>query len=152
MNPMRRVSHLVRRWTSSLDRSPLDRSELDHVRSVLLDEEWRLWQRMTLADRRHSIVVANRFVTLVPDATDAEVAAAYLHDVGKCITSMSTTERVVATLIAPVHRPRRFSAYYEHESIGLDLCRAAGSRERTLALLSDPDDRLGEALRRSDDL
>ncbi|MEY2996210.1 MAG: hypothetical protein RLZ86_148 [Actinomycetota bacterium] len=125
-------------------------SDLDFVRRTLLDSEWELWSRLDLSDQRHSVIVARRFTALVPESDPAEVSAALLHDVGKSVSTLSTTARVVATVLEPLCRLRRFEAYYRHEEIGLDLCRAAGSRERTLRLLSDPGDPLAHALRRAD--
>lgn len=144
--------HLVRRWWTSLDRSPIPDADEIFVREVLLAGEHQLWTTMTLADRRHSIVVARRFMVLVPTADPSEVAAALLHDVGKSTSSLSTTDRIVATLIAPLGRPRRFDEYYRHEEIGLDLCRRIPSRERTLSLLAGVDDPMTEALRLADDV
>lgn len=111
-----------------------------------------MWSRLSLADRRHSVLVARRFATFAPDSGPAELAAALLHDVGKSVSPLSTAERVAATVLEPLWHPRRFEAYYRHEEIGLDLCRAAGSRPRTLELLSDPCDPLADALRRADDV
>lgn len=152
MRAARRIAHLVRRWRTSLDRSPLVPTDVDFVRRVLSPSEWELWSRMDIADRRHSLLVARRFGELVSGAIDADLAAALLHDVGKSVSSLSTSERVVATLVAPFARPRRFDAYYRHEEIGLELCRAAGSCDRTLSLLADPGHPLAEALRQADDL
>ena len=152
MNPGRQVMHLVRRWRSSIDRSPLTRADLEFARACLIDAEWNLWSSMALADRRHSIVVARRFVSMAPHADDAEIAAALLHDVGKTVARLSTTERVLATLIALVVKPRRWSQYYRHEEIGLDLCRGLPSRDATLHLLGDVNHPLAEVLRRADDV
>lgn len=147
-----RMGHLVRRWRSSLGRSPIDPVDLDLVRSTLLPKELELWSSMALADRRHSIHVARRFVEFVPQAEPAEIAAALLHDIGKSVRPLSTSARVVATLLAPVVRRRRWDEYYRHEEIGLELCRRLPCRDRTLSLLSDADDPLAWALRRADDV
>lgn len=149
---MRRIGHLARRWRTSLDRSPITEVDHDFVRRVLTDGEFALWTTMVLADRRHSIVVARRFVDLVPSADDAEIAAALLHDVGKSMAPLGTTERIIATLLEPIVRLRRWDAYYRHEEIGLDLCRRVPSRDRTVALLGDPNDLLADALRWADDV
>lgn len=142
----------MRRWRTSLDRSPITDVDRDFVRGVLTDGEFALWATMVLADRRHSIVVARRFVEFVPSADDAEIAAALLHDVGKSIAPLGTTERIFATLLEPIVRLRRWEAYRRHEEIGLDLCRRVPSRDRTLDLLTDPNDPLADALRRADDV
>lgn len=152
MNGLRRVVHLARRWRASLDRSSLSPADDDFARGVLLGSEYELWSGMTVADRRHSVVVARRFVTFVPHADEAEIAAALLHDVGKALAPLTTTERIFATLIRPIARPRRFDAYYRHEEIGLDLCRTIPSRPRTLELLAGIDDPMFDALRRADDV
>ena len=149
---MRRIGHLARRWRTSLDRSPITDADLDVVRGVLTDGEFALWSTMELADRRHSIVVARRFVDLVPSAEDAEIAAALLHDVGKSLAPLGTTERIFATLLEPVVRLRRWDVYYRHEEIGVDMCRRVPSRDRTVVLLTDPNDPLADALRRADDV
>jgi len=106
---------------------------------------------MSAPDRRHAITVARRFEMLVPDASRDQLAAALLHDVGKTVADLSTFERVVATLVGG--RTRRFRQYHDHEALGLDLCRGAGSSERTLALLRG-DDRaeIVDALHRADDI
>jgi hypothetical protein len=152
VNPVRWLVHVTRRWRASLDRSPLPIDDLDFARRTLTSAEFDLWSTMTLADRRHSLVVARRFVALVPTAVDAEIAAALLHDVGKSVDPMATTQRILATLVEPVVRPRRWEAYYRHEEIGLDLCRGLPSRDRTLTLLAGGDDPMVEALRRADDV
>lgn len=152
MTVMRRVVHLVHRWWVSLDRSEIPDLDLDFVRHTLTEAEWSLWSTMALSDRRHSIVVARRFVDIVPTADDAEIAAALLHDVGKTVAPLSTGQRVVATLVAPIRRPRRWDAYYRHEEIGLDMCRRLPSRHRTLVLLAGLDDPMVDALRRADDI
>ena len=124
----------------------------DFARRVLTVGEYDVWSKMTVADRRHSVVVARRFVTFVPHADEAEIAAALLHDVGKVLAPLTTTERIVATLIRPIARPRRWHAYYRHEEIGLDLCRTIPSRGRTLELLAGVDDPMFDALQRADDV
>jgi hypothetical protein len=50
-------------------------------------------------------------------------------------------------------RTRRFREYHDHETIGLDMCRRAGSTERTLSLLEGRgNQRVVDALRRADDI
>jgi len=41
--------------------------------------------------------------------------------------------RVIATVVGPIGT--RFRLYHDHESIGLNLCREAGSSTETLRLL-----------------
>ena len=147
----RRLVHLARRWWGSL--SPAAPSPTDEAwaHANLLEGERLVFDAMSVPDRRHAVSVARRFVDGWPGAVRDQVAAALLHDVGKTHSGLSTAERVVATLVGP--RTRRFRDYHRHESIGLDMCRRAGSTEQTLSLLAGrADARILEALRRADDI
>lgn len=114
----------------------------------LTPEEGALWQRMGPQDRRHSIVVAERFASRLGTTPGREeTAAALLHDVGKIDAGLGTPGRVAATLwgrLAGRARSERgsgrFARYLRHEEIGAQLLRDAGSAPRTIALVSrDPD-------------
>lgn len=117
----------------SLSRAPVDRADEEWVRTVLIGDEFRLWANMRLADRRHSLLVTRRFVAAAPSAQRPEIAAALLHDVGKSVSDLGTTARVVATLIGP--RGRRFSDYHRHEELGAELLSSCGSDARTILLV-----------------
>lgn len=146
--------HLIRRWWGTIRAKPLTVSELDWVRSNLLPEEWSLWSAMDHRDQSHSYLVARRFVEPIPGENPpsrSAIAAALLHDVGKVASELTTFERVLATIIGG--RTERFRAYFDHESIGLGLCRRAGSDPETLALLAgEGDDAVRRRLSRADDL
>ena len=95
--------------------------------------------------------MARRFVDLCPVASRDHVAAALLHDVGKTRSDLSTGERVLATLVGP--RTRRFREYHDHERIGWDMCREAGSSPATLDLLAGrADPAVVDALCRADNI
>lgn len=146
---MGRLGHLVRRWVSSLSRAEPSVRDMEWVKSVLAPGELGIWTTMAVADRRHSIVVARRFVELAPDARRALIAAALLHDVGKSASNLSTTGRVMATIVGS--RGSRFATYHRHEEIGIEMCRRAGSLDETIALLSGKGDpAMVEALRTAD--
>jgi predicted HD phosphohydrolase len=100
----------------------------------LLPPERELWLQMSPQDRRHSLLVARRFQQLAGDAGREEVAAALLHDVGKFPSRLGTLARVVATVVGP--RTSRFRQYHEHERLGAELLRAAGSAALTVDLVS----------------
>jgi hypothetical protein len=85
-------------------------------------------------DRRHSIVVARRFVARRPAATRAEVAGALLHDCGKIESGLGTLGRVLATVVGP--RTARLRTYHDHEAIGAGLAAAAGADPVTVALIA----------------
>ena len=143
--------HLAKRFLTSLSRRALSVEQLAWVRKHLLEDEFSLWTRMTLSDQRHSLVVAQRFVTLKPDAQRDHVAAALLHDVGKVESHVGITMRVVATLIGP--RTKRLRAYHDHETIGLALCVEAHSTTETLRVLrADSTDEIAHLIRRADEI
>ena len=126
--------HLIARFFTSLSNRP------PSVASELWAEQWlspgerKLWVRMSNQDRRHSVGVARRFCEVRPSATTAEIAGALLHDVGKIECRLGTYRRVVATLVGP--RTPNFRAYHEHEAIGAELARAAGSDPSTVELIA----------------
>jgi predicted HD phosphohydrolase len=88
---------------------------------------------MSVADRSHAITVARRFGAMLPGATREALAAALLHDVGKVASNLGSTARVVATIVGP--RGERFRRYHDHEALGIEMCRKAGSAKFTLDLL-----------------
>lgn len=97
------------------------------------------------------MLVARRFVELFPVATRDHVAAALLHDVGKSRSDLSTNARVLATLLGA--RTKRFRLYHDHEAIGFEMCRQAGSTAETLGLLAGTAELdIVNALRRADDI
>jgi response regulator RpfG family c-di-GMP phosphodiesterase len=103
------------------------------VNATLRENEHDLWKRMKSYDQRHSIEVARRFTQMHPAFTRDQVAAALLHDIGKVESDLGVPGRVIATVVGPVGT--RFRLYHDHESIGLNLCREAGSSDETLRLL-----------------
>lgn len=147
MSRLRQLGHLVRRFLGSLSRRPPSVGDVAWALGQLLPGEAILWQRMPVQDRRHSIVVAHRFAELVAHATRAQMAGALLHDVGKTQSSLGTPGRVVATLIGP--RTERFRRYHDHEALGVEMVRAAGSDPATLALIEGTG-RTASALRAAD--
>ncbi|MFZ9930216.1 MAG: hypothetical protein ACO3GZ_05360 [Ilumatobacteraceae bacterium] len=146
-----RLAHLVRRWWGSLSTRPLSTEESDWVAAHLSEGERDIFERLSVADRRHAVLVARRFLDLCPSASRDHVAAALLHDVGKTRSALSTGERVLATMVGP--RTHRFREYHDHERIGWVLCREAGSSPATLDLLAGRADPLVvDALRRADNI
>ena len=104
---------------------------------------------MSNADRRHAIKVAQRFIDVRATATRDETAAALLHDIGKLESNLGTLARVAATVVGP--RTERFRRYHDHERIGSEMLRRAGSESATVDLVQ----RRGpasEALARADDI
>jgi response regulator RpfG family c-di-GMP phosphodiesterase len=131
---MRHLFHLVKRFTSSWSRKDVTEDELGMVRSLLTASEFNLWNQFSIADRRHSVEVAQRFAVLLPEATREQRAGVLLHDIGKIQSNLSTLMRVCATLVGP--RSKRFRLYHQHEEIGVTMLRHAGSHADVIAVLN----------------
>lgn len=141
--------HLVRRFVTSMSRKPPSAGDSDWAEGQLLPAEAELWARMTVQDRRHSILVARRFVELAPEASRPEIAGALLHDVGKLASGLGTFSRVVATLLGP--RTYRFQQYHDHERLGAAMLAAANSAVVTVELVQGRGPHAAE-LRQADDI
>ena len=133
-NPLATTWHLVARFVSSLPPTPPPVADEVWVDRHLLSGERALWVQLSNQDRRHSAVVARRFVLARPEATRAEIAGAILHDVGKIECGLGTFGRVLATLAGP--RTAAFRAYHDHEEIGAQMARRAGSEWATVELIA----------------
>jgi hypothetical protein len=131
---MRHLFHLVKRFTSSWSRKDVTEDELGVVRSVLTASEFNLWNQFSIADRRHSVEVAQRFAVLLPGASREQRAGVLLHDIGKIQSNLSTLMRMCATLVGP--RTKRFRLYHQHEEIGITMLRHAGSHADVIAVLN----------------
>jgi hypothetical protein len=127
------IGHLARRFITSLSRREPDAANTAWVDSQLLDGEAQLWHRMSVSDRRHSIIVARRFESSGGPRSRDEIAGALLHDVGKLDSDLGTLGRVVATVVGP--RTTKFRRYHDHERLGADLLTAAGSSQATIDLV-----------------
>ncbi len=149
MSALEHIAHLVRRFVGSLSPREPTASDASWARSHLLPSEAALWEQMTVQDRRHSLLVARRFATLVGQPTRTQLAAGLLHDVGKSQSQLGTLGRVVATVVGP--RTKRFRRYHDHERLGSEMLRTAGSDPETLSLI-DGTDRLSEVLRQADNV
>ena len=124
--------HLVKRAVGSLSQSPPSPVGIAKAQDVLNQAEFEQWTAMQFRDQRHSIVVLDRFDALVPNALQAERAAALLHDVGKNVSGLGFLSRVIATLVGS--RSRRFTEYHNHENLGAELLFAI-SDPRTVELV-----------------
>ncbi|MBI4936299.1 MAG: hypothetical protein HY828_20670 [Actinobacteria bacterium] len=143
------LSHLAKRFWGSLSRREPSDADIAWAQSHLLPREAALWSGMAVQDRRHSLLVARRFVERAPDATGPEIAGALLHDVGKQVAGLGTLARVMATVVGP--RTARFREYHDHERLGAELLVGAGSDAATVELVMGRGP-LVDALRWADDL
>ena len=170
------LAHLSRRFFASLWPLGPGTERSSWAESSLLDAEVPLWRRMSRADRRHAVGVAQRVeIALGNEATRPVLAAALLHDVGKCESGLGTYGRVIATISGGVvgRDPdtikawtrtrgftRRVGLYLQHPKLGGDLLAMAGSDPLTVAWARQhhlPDDEwtvpaeIGAALKFADD-
>lgn len=141
------ASHLIKRFFGSLRPGGPRAADTAWVQRHLSPAEFRLWKRMSNADRRHSVGVARRVEAALGDrATDPVLAAALLHDVGKTAARLGTYGRVVATLSAKVAGydmavawtetrgfTRRVGLYLEHPRLGADMLALAEADPLTVA-------------------
>lgn len=133
-NPAVAIWHLVARFVTSLPPTPTDVVDEIWVDEHLLAGERALWVQLSNQDRRHSVAVARRFLDHRPAATRAEIAGAILHDVGKIECGLGTFGRVAATVLGA--RTRSFASYHDHEEIGAQMARLAGSDTATIELIA----------------
>lgn len=140
--------HLARRAVSSFSNRIPD--DIGRVDSVLTPDEVKLWRSMPGRDQTHSLVVLARFERFCPGATQAERAAALLHDLGKTRSGLGWFMRIVATLVG--RRGERFAEYHDHERIGAEMLRQI-SDQRTIELVGGiANDPVAKALREADDI
>jgi hypothetical protein len=134
-DPITKAWHLTARFVTSLPPTPPSVADELWVDDHLSARERALWVQLSNQDRRHSASVARRFVEVRPEATRAEIAGAILHDVGKIDCGLGTFGRVLATLVGD-RGPASFRAYHDHEEIGAEMARRAGSDDATIALIA----------------
>jgi hypothetical protein len=140
-----RVSHLARRFFTSLRPGGPSAVDVEWVGRVLTPKELAAWQEMPAVDRRESVLVAHRLEASLaggPHAGEERyVAAALLHDVGKIDCRLGTIGRALATMaggvaghdMAPAWQKRggiarRFGLYLRHDEIGAVRLQMAGAR------------------------
>ncbi len=134
---MKYFRHLVSRFFGAISGASPSPEDLAEVESLLLDSEFRLWQKLPAMDQRHSIAVLRRFLNLRPGATQPELRAALLHDIGKIRSNLGVLGRVFATLIG--RRGERFMDYHDHEKIGSQMLQDIDSDSVTIQLVAGSD-------------
>ncbi len=134
---MKYFRHLVSRFFGAVSGAQPSPEDLAEVESLLLHDEFQLWQKLPAMDQRHSIAVLRRFVILRPDATQPELRSALLHDIGKIQSNLGVLGRVVATLVG--RRGKRFTAYHDHEKIGSQMLQNIDSDSVTIQLVAGSD-------------
>ena len=149
-----RPAHRARRLVSTLRARPPSSEDLEWVARWLTPRELRLFERMPVVDRSHSIGVARSVeanldrIGLTVDDPEARwiLAAALTHDVGKSVAGLGTYGRVMATLSEAVGgrsmarvwadrrgMTRRIGLYLQYPTLGADLLAVAGADPRVVA-------------------
>ena len=158
-NSIAEWGHLARRFFGSLSAASLAEADCILVAEVLSVQEFELWQRQPLADRRHSVQVARQVESELAKrparfADDDDVGwvlvAALLHDIGKVESGLGIWGRVAATVVVKVcgrATVRRWSErdsfrgrlgrYLSHPELGAELLRRAQSDRRTIAWVKE---------------
>ena len=98
-----------------------------------------VYLRMDPRDREHAVRVARRLARDTPTASAELLAAALLHDCGKCERPYRVWERVSAGLVpigvAHTLPVGALKLRAHHPRLGADLLRAAGARARVADLV-----------------
>ena len=138
--------HLTKRFWFSLKPQKLSEESLDWVRSHLSENEFEHWEKLSMADKRHSFQVARRASSEIGEEGKEFMAAALLHDIGKLESGFTTFGRVFATLVClffPLGKMekwaqknrglrRRLIDYAKHPELGAKLLKGIGSKEQTI--------------------
>lgn len=129
------------------------------ARVVLTPVEYDLFQQMDVRDRQHALWVAKALLEHNP--SDTLLAAALLHDVGKCDAPFRPLARIAVHVLAATRRayppayPRQsgwrgaWQCKCHHERYGAERIEQAGGRTRVAAIIAachvtahDPEARL----------
>jgi len=149
---LRKAVHLERRFFRALSDEPPSADDLTWARGFLTPAEQGLWDQMQNQDKRHSLEVAHRLEMFLPNAPSHAITAALMHDVGKIDSRLGTFARVAATFVGSP--TKRFRSYHDHERIGADMLRDAGSDTEVIALIEEAstDKVVADALYRADNI
>lgn len=138
---------LAKRLIDSFQFTPLSAAELAWVQSLLTDEEFALWSRLSSYDQRHCFRVAQgvsrRLVGTQYGGDQRWLSVAIMHDIGKLESNLPTHERMLAAVAgrtvklstaarwasSPRGLTRRVGMYLIHGALGSEMIRAAGGRE-----------------------
>jgi len=146
LEPFQNLFHLAKRFWFSLKPKKLSEENLFWVRSHLSENEFVYWEKLSLADQRHSFLVTKQAESEIGEQGKEFIAAALLHDIGKLESGFGTFGRVFATLccfLFPLRKMekwtertkglrRRLVDYAKHPALGAELLRGIGSQQQTI--------------------
>lgn len=149
-----RPAHRARRFVRSVAARAPGAPDTAWAHSFLTPTEQRLFDRMPVVDRAHSVGVARGVAANLDRVglTEADpearwvLAAALTHDVGKSAAGLGTYGRVVATVSEAVGgasmgrvwadkrgMTRKVGLYLQYPQLGAEMLAVAGSDERVVA-------------------
>lgn len=138
---------LARRLIDTFRGAPISADEETWVKSLLKQEEFDLWSRLSPYDRNHSVRVARgvqcRLAATQYAADAAWLSVAVMHDIGKLESNLAPHERMLAAAVgrcvklstatrwasSPRGLTQRIGKYLIHGTLGSELILAAGGRE-----------------------
>jgi len=116
------------------------------AQKTLTSAEYALFQQMDVRDKQHALWVAKAVLEHTPQASDCLVAAALLHDVGKCDAPFRPLERIAVHLLvlpsAPPAYPKlsgwrgAWQRKCHHECYGAERIIHMGGRQRVAAIIA----------------
>lgn len=142
------LAYRLRQFWRLVQDEPFPAEDWPTVQEILSPAELALFRRQTTADQVHAL----RVLHTLKDAGAAEphlLAAALLHDVGKCRVSITLWDRVVGAIVEnlfprlaerwgkgePTFWKRPYVIRRQHAAWGAQMARAAGSEPLTVRLI-----------------
>ena len=135
------LTHLARRFFTSLGRKAPDPLDVAWVKEVLVEPEFELWAKMSAPDQKHSISVAKMARNELPHDVTI-VRAGLLHDIGKIAVRSGLITRILAAVMKPLATQDRIDswargngpfaslgAFMTYPQIGASMLRGIGSDE-----------------------
>ena len=147
MKRLRWTVNAARRTWRSLSKTAAEPDD-SYARQRLDAAQYRLYLRMDARDREHAVRVTQGLLQRHPDASDALVRAALLHDVGKAVRPYRVWERILTHVYAPPGIPAEprleglrgaQQVRVHHASYGAAMIRRAGAGDEVARIVEEHD-------------
>ena len=138
---------LAKRLIGTFHRADLEAAELEWVQSLLTQEEFDLWLKLSPHDQSHSVWVARgvrRRLAATQYAGDSLwLSVAIMHDIGKLDSNLAMHERMLAAVAGRTVKlstatrwaslarglTRRVGRFLIHGALGSEMILSVGGRE-----------------------